>query len=288
MTKVLCLLAAVLSVLFVRVPALAGTPVVACEIVAEHPHDPAAFTQGLFLADGLLYESSGGYGESHVAAVDIETGRQVRRADIDAHWFAEGIAPYRDKLYMVTWLSGDGAVYDRATLEYLAGFAYRAPDRDKEGWGLTFDGTEFIMSSGSARLFFHDPRDFTEVRSVVVRDGHRPVRQLNELEYVGGKVLCNVWKKDRIAVVNPKSGKVEVWIDLSPLRKRVSPDAGVANGIAYDSEQGRLFVTGKLWDKLFEIRVDRVLWRLPASLPPSAQHEEQAEGDHGQAQNLAH
>jgi len=232
-------------------------------VAAEHPHDPQTSTQGLFIHDGRLYESSGGFDKSFLAMVELETGRHIRKNPLESRDFAEGIAPCKGRLFLLSWLSGTGFIHDLDTLDYQANFAYREKGETIEGWGLTFDGSRFILSSGTARLRFHQPDDFARTGTLVVQDGAKPIRQLNELEYVGGMILANIWKSDRIAVINPESGRVKAWIDLAPLRQRIAPESGVANGIACDTKTGRLFVTGKHWDKLFEIEVDAVLWRQP-------------------------
>ncbi|QGY38868.1 glutaminyl-peptide cyclotransferase [Pseudodesulfovibrio cashew] len=247
-------------------PKAAAAPTYPCRVAAEFPHNPESYTQGLFVHDGKLYESSGGFGESYLAVADIESGDYLLRMPVPRKYFAEGIAPYRDRLFLLTWLSGTGFLHSLGDLELLTSFAYRPAGDTTEGWGLTFDGQWFISSSGKDSLRFHDPEDFAMIGGIKVRDGREPVRLLNELEYVGGMVLANIWKRDRIAVIDPESGKVRAWIDLSPLRKRIAPASGVANGIAYEKETGRLFVTGKHWDKLFEITVDEVLWRRPVSM----------------------
>lgn len=255
----------VAGLLLFQAPALAQTPTYQCQIIAQHPHDRQTSTQGLFFHDGNLYESSGGFGLSFIAITEIETGRHTRKFQYEGRYFAEGITSYKNKLFLLTWLSGTGFVHDLANLDYQTSFAYRGNSEAIEGWGLTFDGMRFILSSGSARLRFYQPDDFSRTETLLIRDGSDPIRQLNELEYVGGMILANIWKSDRIAVIAPESGKVEAWIDIAPLRQHLSPDAGVANGIAYDANTGRLFVTGKHWDKLFEIRIDEVLWRQPVT-----------------------
>jgi glutamine cyclotransferase len=273
--KLLFAMALAAALLLVGSPALAQTDasVLPCRIRAEYPHDPATSTQGLYFADGLLYESSGGFGESYLTVSEPETGRRLRTWPLEGKFFAEGIAPYDGRLFMLTWLSGTGFIHAQDSLELLTTFAYRMNGEDTEGWGLAFDGERFILSSGTALLRFHRPDDFARTGTLLVHDGETPVRMLNELESVGGTLLANVWKKDRIAVINPHTGLVEAWIDLAPLRQRLAPESGVANGIAYDAATGRLFVTGKHWNKLFVIDVDAVLWRRPVTTdgPAAAQ-----------------
>lgn len=251
--------------LFPAPSASADTPIYVPSIEAEYPHDPASFTQGLFIHDGKLYESSGGYGESYLALVDMETGNYFKKLPIEGRYFAEGIAPINGRIHMLTWRSGTGFIHSLDTLKQLDTFLYRGPGNKSEGWGLTHDSNHFIRSTGKPELHFHTTDDFTIVRTITVQDEGEPVRMLNELEYVGGMILANVWKKDRIAVIDPADGNVRAWIDLSLLRIRLSPSAGTANGIAYDRKQGKLYVTGKNWSKLFEISVKEVLWRQPVT-----------------------
>jgi glutamine cyclotransferase len=246
-------------------PALAGATTLPCRVTAEYPHDPGTSTQGLIFNQGLLIESSGGFGESYLTVSEPETGRRLRTRTIEGRYFAEGIALHENKLHMLTWLSGTGFIFDPVSLETLASFAYRADGESTEGWGLAFDGQRFILSAGNDMLRFHRPGDFARTGTLAVRDEDAPVRLLNELEWVGGMILANVWKSDRIAVIDPETGQVAAWIDLSPLRQRIAPESGTANGIAYDAATGRLFVTGKHWDKLFVIEVDTALWRMPVS-----------------------
>jgi len=251
------------ALLFTHLPVYAKAPTYQCRVVAEYPHDPQTSTQGLFIHDGKLYESSGGYGSSFVIIAELETGRAVSKFKYDNRYFAEGIARYKDKLFILTWHSGTGFIHGLEALDYQTSFAYRSNKVATEGWGLTYDGNRFILSSGAARLDIHNPEDFAHTGEIVVYDGSETVRRLNELEYVGGKILANIWKADVIAVIDPDSAQVTGWIDIAPLREKLSEESGVANGIAYEEETGRLFVTGKHWDKLFEIEIDTVLWRQP-------------------------
>lgn len=226
-------------------------PVYSFEVVATYPHDTKAFTQGLFYQDGVLYESTGQYGESSLRRVDLETGEVLARADLEARYFGEGIAPYRDGIVMLTWRSQTGFVYDRDTFERLRTFRYSG-----EGWGLTFDGAHLIMSDGTSTLRFLDPETFEETRRLTVRDARGPVGNLNELEYIDGKVYANIWRTDRLAIISPQTGEVTAWVDLRGLLPpALRAGADVLNGIAYDAEGDRLFVTGKLWPTLYEIRL---------------------------------
>lgn len=222
------------------------------EIVAEFPHDPDAFTQGLVYADGVLYEGTGLYGRSSLRRVDLETGDILQFYALPDEYFGEGIALLDDKIYQLTWRSHVGFIYDQDTFDLLDEFHYPT-----EGWGLTHDGERLIMSDGTATLHFLDPQTLEETGSIQVYDDQGPVVHLNELEYIGGQVYANIWLTDRIARISPDTGQVTAWIDLSGLLgpdEPVHPDA-VLNGIAYDQERDRLFVTGKFWPKLFEIEL---------------------------------
>lgn len=256
-----------LAVLASSTPAAAAAPrapVVPCRVLAAYPHDAAAFTEGLVMEKGRLFTSSGGWGTSFVAETDPVRGKRLATRAVDPDRFAEGLAAAGGNLYLLTWRSGSGFILDPDGLRITGTFAYRAPDAHTEGWGLAFDGSRFILSAGTDTLSFHQAEDFSPTGTIRVHDGDRPVSRLNELEYVEGVVLANIWKQDRIAVIDPADGRVTAWIDLSPLRRRLGPGAGVANGIAYDRDAGRLFVTGKHWDKLFEIAPDLDAWQGPA------------------------
>ena len=220
-------------------------------IVKEYPHDPAAFTQGLVIRDGVLYESTGLYGKSSVRHVDLATGEVRRLVPLDESIFGEGLALLGDELFLLTWKNRVCYVFDRDTLAFKRSFSYSG-----EGWGLTEDGTHLILSDGGPMLRFLDPKDGRVVRRLPVRDAGRPVEHLNELEFVEGEIYANVWYSDRIARISPQTGAVLGWLDGSPLRKQVRlADAreDVLNGIAYDRDAKRLYVTGKRWPKLFEV-----------------------------------
>lgn len=240
--------------------ARAGAPVYVCKIAAEYPHSPETFTQGLFIYQGKLYESSGRYGKSFIAQVDLKTGRHIRKLPIPRRYFAEGMAPYGTSLYLLTWKSGTGFVHSLDTLERQDSFDYRPYGSTSQGWGLTHDGTHFIRSSGEATLSVHDSKDFTLLRTIPVRDAGKPIPMLNELEYVNGMVFANIWKQDRIAIIDPTIGEVHAWLALCPLRDHITPNSGRANGIAYDEQNKKLYVTGKNWNKLFEITIDPNWW----------------------------
>ena len=221
-------------------------------MVNTYPHDASAFTQGLVFANDLLYESTGRYGQSTLREVHPETGKVIRMLKLPNELFGEGLAALEDQLVQLTWRAQVGFVFERTSFRLARAFKYPG-----EGWGLTFDGKHLIMSDGSATLRYINPSDFSESHRVPVQDDRGPVDNLNELEYVGGEIYANVWKTDRIARINPQTGHVIAWIDLSGLRLLAGPSqtVDVLNGIAYDPARERLFVTGKLWPALFEIRV---------------------------------
>lgn len=228
-------------------------PVTGYQIVRIYPHDPQAFTQGLVFLDGFLYEGTGLNGRSSIRKVRLENGEVLQIQKLEDHYFGEGIAIVNQSLFQLTWQSQVGFVYDRHTFQRTGTFSYKG-----EGWGLTYDGTRLIMSDGSptGTLRFLDPKTLKETGRLQVRDGGRPVDDLNELEIVKGEILANVWNTHRIARISPKTGEVTGWIDLSGLLDpRDAANVDVLNGIAYDAAKDRLFVTGKLWPKLFEIRV---------------------------------
>lgn len=222
------------------------------EIVNTYPHDPGAFCQGLAIAGGHLYEGTGQRRRSTLRKVELATGKVLQQVSLDGRFFGEGITVWDQRIYQLTWQAGVGFVYDKETFREIGRFRVRG-----EGWGLTHDGTHLILSNGSPTLQFIDPKTFRVVRRLNVRDQGNWVRDLNELEYAGGAILANVWTTDRIAWISAETGNVTAWIDLSGLRPsetRRDSDA-VLNGIAYDPETKRLFVTGKHWPKLFEIRI---------------------------------
>jgi len=222
------------------------------EVVHVYPHDPSAYTQGLIFLDDALYEGTGLEGRSSLRRVQLETGSVLQRYDLPKQYFGEGITDWGDDLYQLTWRSGTCFVYDRASFRLLHTFHYQG-----EGWGLTHDEKYLIMSDGTAKLRILDPASFKQLKRITVKYKGHPVENLNELEYICGEIYANVWMSDRIAIISPKSGKVERWLDLSgilPGHDLVNGNA-VLNGIAYDKNTGRVFVTGKLWPKLFEIRL---------------------------------
>jgi glutamine cyclotransferase len=226
-------------------------PVAGYRVVHVFPHDPQAFTQGLVYLDGVFYEGTGLNGRSSIRKVKIENGEVLQLQKIDPQYFGEGIAVVGDTIFELTWQSGIGFLYDRASFQRKGTFTYRG-----EGWGLTFDGKRLIMSDGSALLQFLDPATQEVISRLEVRDGGSPVLNLNELEYVKGEIFANVWQTNRIARISPTTGRVTGWIDLTGLLSaREAEGTDVMNGIAYDAARDRLFVTGKLWPKVFEIRI---------------------------------
>ena len=228
-------------------------PVFGYQIVKTYPHDRSAFTQGLQYVDGVLYEGTGQNGQSGLRKVKLETGEVLQQQPLDRRYFGEGITVFGDQIFQLTWQSEIGFVYDKASFKQLKTFNYTG-----EGWGLTHDGARLIMSDGDARgaLRFIDPKTLKETGRLVVKDNGVPVRNLNELEYVKGDVLANIWQTQRIARIAMKTGDVTAWIDLSGLLDpREAAGADVLNGIAYDAAGNRLFVTGKYWPKLFEIKI---------------------------------
>jgi glutaminyl-peptide cyclotransferase len=226
-------------------------PVFTYRVVRVYPHDPDAFTQGLQYVDGVLYEGTGLNGRSSIRKVALETGKVLQRRSLPVEHFGEGITVWKDDLVELTWQTHVAFVYDRITFEPKKRFSYPG-----EGWGLTSDGTNLIMSDGTDQLRVLDPVTFAEKRRINVTAEGQPLRQLNELEMVKGEILANIWQTDFVARIAPESGKVTGYVDLRGLltpAERASTD--VLNGIAYDAAGDRLFVTGKLWPKLFEIQL---------------------------------
>ena len=228
-------------------------PVQKVRIIKVYPHDPDAFTQGLLYDGGFLYESTGREGMSSVRKVDLATGGVLKIARLAPIYFGEGLAVYGGKLVQLTWLNGKGFVYDKETFRLLGDFNF-AP----EGWGLTQDGKRLILSDGSPALRFLDPETFKETGRLTVTDGGAPVERLNELEVIKGEILANIWMKSVIARIDPATGRVKGWLDLDAIcREHLTGNSdAVLNGIAYDAKGDRLFVTGKLWSKLYEIKID--------------------------------
>ncbi|MHB8790005.1 MAG: glutaminyl-peptide cyclotransferase [Desulfobulbaceae bacterium] len=249
----LLLLAAAIS------PAAAGesasrpeVPVYRYRVLQAFPHDREAFTQGLVMADGVLYEGTGLNGHSSLRRVELETGAVLQSRALPDRYFGEGVTVLGNRIFQLTWRSGLAFVYDRETLALRQTLPYPA-----EGWGLTTDGTHLIASDGTATLRYLDPKTFAEVRQLTVVDQAGPVTRLNELEYVEDRIYANVWQTERIAIIDAASGRVTAWLDLGGLltpEERVRP-VDVLNGIAYDASTGRLYVTGKLWPRLFQLEL---------------------------------
>lgn len=244
-------------------------PVYGYEVVKTYPHDPKAFTQGLFFHNGVLFESTGQDGESTIRRVDLETGKVQQKWDLPRDEFGEGSTALNDKIYMITWQDAIGRVFDAKDLKLIKEFSYIG-----EGWGLTNDGTNLIMSQGTHVLKFIEPEGFKQVKTLpVMRDDGKPLMQLNELEFVKGEIWANIWhsekpeilgKTNHIARIDPNTGKILGWIDLSKIspddQNGLNPDGttkeeNTLNGIAYDAASDRLFVTGKYWKKLYEIKL---------------------------------
>ena len=235
-----------------RAMAAAPVPTVVPTIVARYPHDTAAFTQGLLWHDGSLYESTGQVGRSDIRRVRLADGKVLQRAAVPPGIFGEGMALWKDELVSLSWQSGMGWRWNRDTLRRTSEFRYSG-----EGWGLTQDGRRLILSDGTPELRLLDPVTFAEQGRLRVTADGQPLQNLNELEYVKGEILANVWQTPMIARIDPATGQVTGWIDLRPIVAQVTvsdPDA-VLNGIAYDADHDRLFVTGKYWPTLFEIRL---------------------------------
>ncbi|MEL6930309.1 MAG: glutaminyl-peptide cyclotransferase [Cyanobacteria bacterium J06600_6] len=222
------------------------------KVVATYPHDRQAFTQGLIYDRGDLYESTGLNGQSTIRKVDLETGEVLQIESLADKYFGEGLTLWQDRLIQLTWVSKTGFVYDRESFEELETFTYPT-----QGWGLTHDGQKLILSDGSSVLYFLDPDSFEAVGQIEVKEHDTPVAQLNELEFVNGEVWANIWMSDRLARIDPETGNIKGWIDLTGIYEpdTANKQDAVLNGIAYDPKSDRLFVTGKLWSKLFEIDI---------------------------------
>jgi glutamine cyclotransferase len=230
----------------------ATIPVLGATVVKAYPHDAHAFTQGLEYFDGYLYESTGRSGQSTLRQNILETGAAVKRVSLPPQYFAEGLTIFHGKIYQLTWLSKIGFIYDVRTFSEIGDFHYQS-----EGWGLTHDDTSLILSDGTNKLQFIDPVSFEATRTLEVYAGNEAVSNLNELEYIHGELFANVWHSTRVARINPKSGQVTAWIELAPIVARQShQQEDVLNGIAYDAKRDRLFVTGKDWAELLEIKIN--------------------------------
>jgi glutamine cyclotransferase len=227
-------------------------PVLTVKLVRTYPHDPHAFTQGLEYYGGYLYESTGIAGQSTLRKVALDTGQVIQKVSLPSDYFGEGLTIFRGKIYQLTWLSKKGFVYNLRTFRQVTEFPY-----DTEGWGLTHDDRSLIMSDGTNKIRYIDPVSFAVTRTIELYAEGQDVANLNELEYVKGEILANIWHSTRIARVDPNSGQIVAWIDLSSIAaKEPHREEEVLNGIAYDKAADRLFVTGKKWSKLYEIKVE--------------------------------
>jgi glutamine cyclotransferase len=243
-------LSAILFVAMNNQPAQSTTLHYTYSIVNVYPHDSNAFTEGLVYDNGSLYESTGLYGNSTLRRVDLETGEVLQVHALQPQLFGEGITIVGNKIIQLTWQSHIGFVYDKNSFALLQEFNYST-----EGWGIAFDGTHLIMSDGTANLYFLDPETFQKVGQIQVHDD-APVTELNELEYIQGEIYANIWTEQRIAIINPQTGEVNAWINLTGLYNPPDQDQNsVLNGIAYDATGNRLFVTGKMWPELYEIKL---------------------------------
>lgn len=256
LTISLLLAAAVAAQMAGPKPAAVSVPVYGYRVVRAYPHDPRAFTEGLFYRDGFLYESTGLNGRSAVRKVQLATGRVLQEAKLPSRYFGEGIVAWKDRLLQLTYTTETGLIYDFGSFARRSEFHYPG-----QGWSLTHDGHRIIMDDGTPEIRFWDPQTLRETGRMTVTENGQPLNYLNELEWVGGKLYANVWHTDRIAIVDTPSGKVTGWIDLTgllPKAERLGGAEGeeqVLNGIAYDAAGGRLFVTGKYWPRLFQIEV---------------------------------
>jgi glutamine cyclotransferase len=231
---------------------MAAAPISSYKVVAEFPHSTDSYTEGFFYHDGLFYEGIGLKGNSAILVIEPESGKVLQRRNLPEQFFGEGIVDWGHDIYEWTWQSHICFVYDRFSLRPVGQLAYSG-----EGWGMTRSASEIITSDGSATLRFRGPKTFKETRHIVVKDGSNPVEQLNELEYVKGEIYANIWHSDRLARISPRDGHVIGWTDLTglmPASRRINKES-VLNGIAYDAQHDRLFVTGKQWPTVFEIKI---------------------------------
>lgn len=222
------------------------------EIIDVFPHDPKAFTQGLVWKDGFLYEGTGLYGSSSLRKTDFKYGRILKQHNLPEDFFGEGITIFEDKIYQLTWKGQIGFIYDLETFQLLETFFY-----EHEGWGITHNGESLIISDGSSVVRFIDPLTMEEIRQVEVHEKQKLIDRINELEYIQGKIFANIWQTDKIAIINPESGEISSWLDLSSIKDLLDTNQkiDVLNGIAYDSNNNELFITGKLWPKMFKIKI---------------------------------
>ena len=224
------------------------------EVVNSYPHDPTSFTQGLLWHDGGFYESTGQYGQSKLRRLEFPSGRVLKEIKLSPELFGEGLALVDSRLIQLTWQSQRGFVYDLSTFKMEREFSYST-----EGWGLTYDGKSLILSDGSSDLFYYDPQTFKTIRKLAVRMNGQPITELNELEFIEGEIWSNVWQRDLILQIDPSTGTVKSFLDLKEIMAPSDRTGGenVLNGIAFDEERKRIFVTGKLWPRIFEIKIKR-------------------------------
>ena len=219
-------------------------------VVKTYPHDTSAFTQGLVYDNGVLFESTGGFGDSSLRKVNLEDGCILQQYNLP-NYFCEGLTLINNTLVQLTWQNQIGFIYNKETFTLLGNFSYKT-----EGWGLTFDGNKLIMSDGSSKLIFIDPQTYQKTGEINVLEGNTPITNINELEYINGNIYANIWLTQKIAIINPQTGQIKGWIDLSGINQHptTNPDS-VLNGIAYDQQTNRLFVTGKNWPNLYHIEI---------------------------------
>jgi glutaminyl-peptide cyclotransferase len=230
----------------------AAAPTLSYKVVARYPHSTDSYTEGFLYLNGLFYEGTGIAGHSALLAIEPETGKAVQKRDMPPEYFGEGIVDWGSNIYQWTWQHHICFVYDRFSLRTVKQFSYTG-----EGWGMTRTAKEIITSDGSATLRFRDPATFKETHHILVKDGTKTIDQLNELEFIKGEIYANVWHSDLVARISPRDGHVIAWIDLSgllPDDQKINAES-VLNGIAYDAQHDRLFVTGKQWPAVFEIKV---------------------------------
>lgn len=226
------------------------------KIVNTYPHNPDAFTQGFEYYQGFIYESTGQNGKSYIRKTELETGKVLQQKNLDPQYFGEGITLFNDKIYQLTWQAKKGFVYDLDTFEPLKSFSY---GKSKEGWGLTHNEKELIKSDGTERIWFLDPESLQETHFIEAYTDKRKAERLNEIEYVQGQIYANIWQKNTLIIIDPKNGTIEGAVNLNKLKTLIDVNEqnndAVLNGIAYDSQNDRLFVTGKNWNKTFEIKL---------------------------------
>ncbi len=228
------------------------TPLFDYKVVNTFPHDEKAFTQGLVFENGMLYEGTGLYGKSALTMRTLDSIEVLQTYRLPSSLFGEGITYYNNSIIQLTWRAGVGFIYDPSDFRVLTSFSFST-----EGWGITNNGHTLIMSDGTDNIYFLDPENLKETRRIKVTDNKNPVTSINELEYIKGKIYANIWKSDRIAIIHPDSGQVEGWIHLTKLVRKAGGDNKIKtlNGIAYDNENDRIFVTGKLWPEMYEIKI---------------------------------